>query len=112
MLWFYGLLEQRVVLEINHSDGKVVACPPIGVHGFYLLARQCFFHWNLRCVVTIVAARCVPFPCSGCGQIAFHRRRILAQGRRTVAFGPMMKGLLASSEIVGRSMPGVERFVL
>ena len=31
-----GLLEQRVILEINHSHRKVIACPPIGVHQFQL----------------------------------------------------------------------------
>src|SRR5262249_21333689 len=39
-----GLLEQRIVVEIDLADRQVVGCSPIGVDEIEFLVRQCLGH--------------------------------------------------------------------
>ncbi len=44
MIRFEGLLEQRVVLQVDHSHREVVARPPIGVRQLQVFVRCHLFH--------------------------------------------------------------------
>jgi len=39
MLCLQGLLEERIVLEVDHPDRKIIASPPIRIHQFQFLIR-------------------------------------------------------------------------